>query len=306
MSRLREQDGFTLVEMLVVCLLMIIVLTATLDALDVFGKTTATNRQVSDAQDTARNTLDRMTWELRNATAYQATTSGSAVTRSGPWDIIFKTVDPLSVPGGSANTYNVERVRYCLNTTTQTLYREAQTWTTSTAPNAPSDTACPGTGWPTARVVATNLVNGGTRRVFTYNDQDANDVNAPAPASADISAVRVSLFVDPNPGQPPAETSLTTGAFIRNQNRRPTAVCSATLSRNGHVFLNASASVDPEGGMLSYQWTDSTETSALDQTAANFDYVPATSGSHTFGVTVTDDSGLKSTATCAPDPVVVP
>lgn len=307
MRALRAQDGFTLVELLVSCALMILVLSATLGALDVFGKTTATNQKVSDAQDQARNTLDRMAWELRNATAYQVTSSGtpSAISRALPWDIVFKTVDPTSTPSGSQNANNVMRVRYCLYTPTNTLYRQVQTWSgTSTPPSVPSDPGCPGTGWTNTGVVATSVVNGGSRRVFTYNQQDENDVSAAAPASnSDIASVRARLYVDVNPGQAPAETVLATGVFLRNQNQRPVATCTATPSANGHVFLNASASVDPEGGELTYVWTDGG--TVISQTAPNFDYTPQATGNHSFAVTVKDDSNLTASASCTPDPVNV-
>jgi type II secretory pathway component PulJ len=310
MSRLRAQDGFSLIELLVSCGLMIIVLSATLGALDVFGNTSATSQNVSDAQDRARNTLDRMAWELRNATTYQVGTTGtgSAILRADPWDIVIKTVDPTTTTTTSDNPNNVERVRYCLDTATDTLYRQVQTLTGSNPPDTPAVAGCPGpsgAGWTTTTMAVTDVVNDGGRRVFTYNQQDQSDVNAPIPTLSDISSVRARLYVDVNPGKAPAETALSTGVFLRNQNQRPTAACTATPTGIGHVFLNGSASVDPEGGVLTYSWTDSAAPSTpIGGGAPNFDYLA--SGSHSFSLKVTDSSSLSATATCTPDPVSIP
>jgi type II secretory pathway component PulJ len=298
MRVLREQDGFSLIELLVSCTLMIIVLSATLGAFDVFGKNSSTNQQLTDAQDQARRGLDRMAWELRNATSYTvgAADTAGAVQRATPWDMIFKAVDPTTTPTSSGNANNVERVRYCLDTPTSTLWRQVQTLNSAAPPGAPSDTNCPGAGWTSKTVVATNVVNGGGRRAFTFDSQDSTDVNAPVPTLSDISSVRARLYVDPNPGKAPAETALSTGVFLRNENRRPSATCTATDMGGGHWFLNASASVDPEGGLLSYSWTDSG--SAITQTAANFDYTPTAGSTDAFAVTVTDNTGLTAQATC--------
>jgi type II secretory pathway component PulJ len=298
----REESGFSLVELLAAMAIMILVLGATLTSLEVFGNTSQRDRTLVEAQDTARSALDRMSRELLNATAYPTSTSTavtpSAVLRSGPWDLIMLTVNPAPPAAGNQNALNLMRVRYCLNTATSTLYRQWQTWASATPPALVTDATCPSANWGTnaSTVVATDVVNGGTRRVFTYNSGDASDISSTPPALEDIASVRMALWVDPNPGKAPAETQLHTGVFLRNKNRRPVADCTAAPTGNRYVSLNGSRSSDPEGGLLTFSWDDGG--SPVPGAGSLVNYQAATTGSHTFTVTVRDPGGLTQTATC--------
>jgi hypothetical protein len=197
---------------------------------------------------------------------------------------------------GNLNSLNLMRVRYCLYTPTSTLWRQQQTWTSATAPAVIADPACPSSSWGTQTTVANDVVNGGTRRVFTYNSGDANDVAQSPPALPDIASVRIALWIDSNPGKAPAETQLNSGVFLRNKNRRPVADCTAAPTGNSHVNLNGSHSSDPEGGLLTYAWADGTTNIATPGSLVN--YASPTTGTHTFTVTVTDPGGLSASATC--------
>jgi prepilin-type N-terminal cleavage/methylation domain-containing protein len=297
MRLLHEESGFTLVELLVAMAIMIGVLSATLGTLEVFGNNAATNQRLVVAQDQARLALDQIARELRNGTAYTTDIpQPSAVVRALPWDLIVQTVNPQPAGAGNQNTLNLMRVRYCLDTSGGNLWRQAQTWTTAASPAVIADTSCPSTSWTNRRVVASNVVNGGARRVFTYNQGNSGDVNEPAPSVEDISSVRVALWVDLDPARAPAETQLATGVFLRNKNRRPVADCSAAATGHGHVSLNGSHSSDPEGGVLTFAWADGT--TPISGTGSLVDYVSPTTGPHYFTLTVTDPGGLPSQFTC--------
>jgi type II secretory pathway component PulJ len=291
-----DEGGFTLTELLVSVAIMILVLSATLGALDVFGSTTSRNQKLLQAQDTARIAIDRVAREMRNASAYatDATSQPSAIVRAGPWDLIMQTVNPAG--GGGSNALNLMRVRYCLYTPTKTMYRQEQTWTSSTPPAVISDTACPSSSWGNQAVVANDVVNGGSRRVFTFNSGNANDVSEAPPLLPDIASVRIALWVDVNPGQAPAEVQLHSGVFLRNKNRRPVADCTAAPTGNSYVSLNGSRSTDPEGGLLTFTWEDGT--TPIGATGSLINYNSPTTGSHTFTVTAKDPGGLTASATC--------
>jgi type II secretory pathway pseudopilin PulG len=298
---IREESGFSLTELLAAMAIMILVLGATLSALEVFGNTSQRNRTLSEAQDKARLALDRMSREMLNATAYSTSGGGvqpSAILRADPWDVIMLTVNPTPAGGGSLNAFNLMRVRYCLHTPSSTLYRQWQTWTSASPPAMVADTACPSTNWgaTNSSVVATDVVNGGARRVFTYNNGDASNISSAPPALEDIASVRMALWLDPNPGKAPAETQLHTGVFLRNKNRRPVADCTAAPTGNRYVSLNGSRSTDPEGGLVTFSWDDGG--SAVPGSGSLVNYQAPTTGSHTFTVTVKDPGGLTSTATC--------
>lgn len=303
MRRLRDESGHTLIELLAAMALMIIVIGSTLGAFDTFGRTTKTNEDLNDAQAAARTTLDRFARELRNASAYSTDTAGpdpSAILRADPWDIVFQAIDPLNAPGaGAGNNLQLQRVRYCLDTATNVMWRQRQMWTGATAPAIPSGADCPAGGWDERSPVAPFIVNTGSRRVFTYNSMNPADVAAAPPALSDISSIRANLYIDVNGTRPPSETQLSTGVHLRNKNRRPLVSCVATAAGPMHASLNGTASTDPEGEALTFNWYDG-GTLLPNDSGPVIDYTATAAGAHTFSLTVIDVGGLKASATCAP------
>jgi type II secretory pathway pseudopilin PulG len=282
-SRLGGQDGFTLVESVVAAAMLVVVLGATLVALDEFRGTTRVNTLQTQAQDEARRTVSGLATELRNL-ASPTDELPEAVEKATPSDLVFQSVADVR-PSGSQNVRNTRRVRYCLDAASSTLWRQEQTWTTAGAPALPATTSCPAPatqdGWAAGHKVAEHVTNG-TRAVFTYN---ASDLQL-------ITEVHVKLYVDVNPGARPAESQLETGVFLRNQNRPPSASFTATPS-GAQVVLNGSESSDPEGRALRYQWY--ADGSPIGE-GILFTYQPAQGGPHSITLTVSDPAGLTATA----------
>src|SRR5436309_5126352 len=123
---MEEEAGFTLIEVLVVCVLMIVVLGATLSAFNVFERNSQTNQRLNDAQDQARAASDEFARELRDL-ASPTNELPQAVNRAQPTDLIFLYVAG-NKPNGSSNDRNTRRVRYCYESSTGTIWRAAQSW----------------------------------------------------------------------------------------------------------------------------------------------------------------------------------
>lgn len=292
---LSAERGTTLIEMLVVIALMIPVLSVTLGSFELFDRTNRTTQLQNDAQDQARTLIDRQAKELRNLASPQNGTADqrNSLDKLGAYDIIFKTVDPVK-QSGSENERNVRRVRYCVEGGTAspgTLWAQSQTWIAPTTPPVPAaaagaDAPCPDRGdstWQSTRVAAENIVNrygGADRPIWSYN----------APLAEDVTAVREALFVDVNPGKAPLESKLSSGVFLRNQNREPVAAISVSVQSGGRLLLNGSASTDPEGRPLTFAWT-------LDggqpRKGIVSSYEGVGSGPHTVELTVKDGSLLS-------------
>lgn len=265
MRTLREERGFTLIELLVTMVIGIVVLGAILMVLEVF-QTNARDAQLrNENQDTARTTLDSLSRQLRNVVA-RTTNKGTvpgALEQAEEYAITFETVDTTRSSSGE-NKLNAMRVRYCLedsNSEDEVLWEEVKRWETKEAPEVPSSTACPdrtkeGTSeadWEKlTRVVQniTNRMNGAKHALFTYSAKE----------TPEILSVAIDMFLSVDPKQArPGITELTTGVSLRNANRRPIAEFSATLENSGstkerYVYLNASASYDPDGLSLTYKW----------------------------------------------------
>lgn len=297
MKRLEEPAGFTLVEMLVTIVLTLILFGGVLSVLDVFSRDNVSAQLRNETQDLARTAIDQLSRDLRSAASPTPTTAG-ALEKANPDDMVFQTVDPNTTYGGS-NATNQIRVRYCLDASkpsNETLWRQTQTWTSASAPAIPSTTSCPSSAWPTQyRLVSnvTNLVDAqNPRPLFTYAPLSET-------STAQIDGVIVDLFADERPGTRSVETELRSGIFLRNSNAPPIATFTVSQQGNHQVALNASLSTDPNGQALTYQW--SLDGSAISG-ATNQQYTTGTltaGSTHTFGLTVTDTTGLSNSTSQA-------
>lgn len=283
--RLTNQRGFTLVETLAATTMMIGVTGATLTTLTGFEGTTRNNGIQNDAQQEARRALGEITRELRNL-ASPTNELPQAVEKAEGGDIVFLSVGEVR-PGGSLNERNTRRVRYCHDSAARVLWRQEQTWTTAAPPAAPPTTACPtppSSGNWTAATAAAIHVSNAARPVFTYNSSQL----------ASINEVRAKLYVDADPAARPLETSLETVAFLRNQNRAPTASFSAAPS-GAQILLNGSQSSDPEGRALEYYWYDNGGPSPVGEGIV-LTYAPSQYGNHSITLKVRDPAGLEHAA----------
>jgi hypothetical protein len=245
---------------------------------DAVGRTA---QERTDAQDGARRAGERLARELRNL-ASPTQGSPQAIDRMGAQDLVFQIVSPTGAPTAT-NPANVMRVRWCVTGTT--LRRMVQP-ASSFGAGVPASTACPGTGWSSVQVVAQHLANG-SLPVFTYN----------AATPTEVTAIRSELWVDPRPGSGAPATQVATGTFLRNQNRRPVAVAQVVDGNGtGQLILNGTASNDPEGDTLTYQWLRNG--AAIDgATTAVFRLTGlAANATHTIALRVTDPAGLSATS----------
>jgi hypothetical protein len=283
-----ERGEFTLAQMLIASAMMLAVLGGTLMVFSSAEKLNlAANRRV-DAEDQARSALDRIAAQLRNLASPTAD-QPQAVDAAGPYDLVFQTVDRVG-PNSGLNASNVMRVRYCLGTTnTTTLYRQEQRWTTQATPAAPATTTCPSaaSGWTTGKVVVlwvANTRSGLNRPIFDYNTATVSD----------ITQVHAQLYIDRDTARLPPETVLSTGVFLRNQNRHPVAAFTADTTVRGKVILNGADSSDPEGDPLSYVWFDA---GTKVGEGIRFDYTVTPGTSHALQLKVFDLAGLEGDST---------
>ena len=287
MSRFaREEAGFTLVELLLAATLMLVILGATLTTLNAFQSNADTNNRQNDAQEEARRATELLARELRNL-ASPTDEDPWAIKRAEAHDLIVQSVADVK-PTGSSNRRNTQYVRYCYDAPAGRVIRQKFTWTTGTDPDPPTATGCsmtptaPPSTQASAEVVAQNVVNS-ARPLFTYNSSDI----------LRISEIHTSLYVDVNPGRRPAETSLVTTVFLRNQNRAPVARFTAVRSGTS-IVLNGSDSEDPEERALYYEWYEEGNPAKIGDGIV---YVhPATPGMHTVYLRVHDQADLSNTA----------
>jgi prepilin-type N-terminal cleavage/methylation domain-containing protein len=274
--RLAAEDGFTLVELLLAMVLMLVVMSAALLGLQTMQALGKRNSDFNDAQQAARLGSDTLNADLRNM-ASPTPSNPAAVDSASADNLIFQVVNktPPAAPP-SVNVANVMRIRYCYDATNQILWNQTQVWGDAT-PAVPANSAgagapCPqNSGWTTTKQLASFIVNDPTTQpVFTYNSATATAINQ----------VNTQLVVDINAAtKPPAPVALSSGVFLRNQNQAPTSSFGFTVLGSKLVRFNGTLSSDPEGSPLSYYWyTGASPTCPLPSNFADPESTPLPGG----------------------------
>jgi prepilin-type N-terminal cleavage/methylation domain-containing protein len=305
MTERGSQSGFALIELLVVMSISIVMLSAVLVTFDAFQSRAERNARLNESQALTRQTIAQLARDLRNLSS-PTPAQPQAIDSASAYDLVFQTVNPSG--GSSGNVTNVQRMRYCLDAPASgdaTLWAQAQQWVSAAIPPVPPTGSCPAsgsdtppssgyTGWRAPRALVRGVTNrAGGRPLFLYN----------AAIKTDITAVTVQLWSRAANEAEPTLGSLRTQVFLRNQNQAPTASFAATRAGVGHVMLNGSASADPEGDELRYDWyldqvpDCRTGTSTTPQ-GSGIDYdMAAPTGPHTVTLIVYDSAGLCTRST---------
>ena len=202
MRHLKDERGFTLTEILVTTIMMVVVLSALLSVLDMSLRTYSFGNNKVEAVETARVSLEKMEREIRQASAYNSAASDMHLFdqwSASTSEIRFgNDLDGNGVIACPNTSGKCEKIGYRLNGTT--LGRDnTSTGATNTVANL--------------QPVAQNVQN----LTFTYYDS-SGAVVGPAGAETSIDRVKVSLVVsvDQGVGGPVTQT-LTSTIDLRNR-----------------------------------------------------------------------------------------
>lgn len=338
MRRIGGERGFTLIEMLVAIVSFMVLFSALVVITTTYLHDNTYDSYRDTTQDAARQAIDRISRDLRNAasTATPGSTTSGLLEKATSYDIAFNEVSGSATSVSSLPTgdsANEMQVRYCLDATNNTLWRQTTTPSSSFA-TLPDTSACPSTSasWVQSAGVpccvllgaapSVTLIANKGKPVYVTNEY-GGDTNKPLfsfgptgySGTSQINQVQVDLYADENPGARPGPTEIKTGIYFRNEFSLPVAAFTATSvtgtgqSTTRFITLNGSGSSDPNGQALTYQWYTASATSACTPSTGAVSGATAISGgttqtyttsqtytvgsSQVFVLKVTDTAGLS-------------
>lgn len=245
MSRpdLRGERGFTLVEVLLVCVLFLVVTGATLTVFSSFERNNAQAQKVNEQVEKARNGLDHFARQARNL---GKRVTDETIYRAQAFDVIFQTSDPTKT-----------WVRYCLDTSTAPATQQnGRLWMFQNPNGLGGVGACDGTGWTRRTLVTENVTNAAlTQPLFRYSCVRAvTDCTSSTALFERITGLHADVLVDLNVNAAPRAMRVSSAVYLRNQNEHPTAAFTVSRLATAKVLLNGSSSSDPEGRTLRFYW----------------------------------------------------
>jgi prepilin-type N-terminal cleavage/methylation domain-containing protein len=214
LRRLRDERGFTMTELLVVCALMGTVMAGVLSLLLVGQQSATTTMAKQDAQQNARMALERMVEEIRESGYLPGgpTCPTAPATPCPPFNYVFNAITAQTATSLTIqNDWNGSATITAVAVTdpiTGALRGEqiVYTYTVGTGQLTRQEIGVDGA----AVVIAAGIIN----LAFTYLDQDNNV----AIAAANIRTVTITITTQQSAGQP--QVTMVNRVRLRN---RPTA-----------------------------------------------------------------------------------
>lgn len=189
MSTRRHDDGFTLVELMVAMSLMLVVITVSLTAVISAQKATATSRQVQNLNEEARQAMNRMARDLRQAKAlvtavnadgplYNAT-GITAIRFTGDYNgdgCIPSPAVATTTCTVAYNASNPEDITYCFEPSTKQLY-VVDNQASGVTPITTASTSCTG-GQPLLAGNVSGLQIAYRSQLYSYDTNPTDGVTS--------------------------------------------------------------------------------------------------------------------------------
>lgn len=211
--QLRDESGFTLVELLVAMTLALIVLFGVLSLFDGFSSNAARQTRITDANDQIRNSMDRIVSDLRQSRTIEVADAN---------DLVYTVTDSATA---------TRRERICVDGESR-LWRSSVT--TTSPPSAPiaSGTACPTPDSGAFTITPLRSANTTSNPLFTYDSA----------TPADVRNVGLTFAVDAGDSSRAHTSTLRASAFVRAQSERAPAVdITTTCGSSGEPTLTLEA-----------------------------------------------------------------
>ncbi len=261
--QLRNESGFTLVELLVAMTLALIVLFGVLDVFDGFSSNAARQTRVTDANEHVRAAMDRIVSDLRHSRALEV---------ADPNDLVYTVTDSATA---------TRRERICLDSAGH-LWRSSVTTTSPPETPIASGTACPTPSSGAFMIAPMRSANTASNPLFSYDSA----------TPADVRNVGLTFALDAGSSARAHTSTLRASAFVRRQSERALGLdqdaITTTCSSTGVPTLTLEAG----DGALSVTYTD------LDGNvlggSANGSATTLPSGSTKVVAIVTAESGATS------------
>lgn len=260
MARLRrDEDGFTLIELMIAMGLSLIILSAALLALEGFTRNAAQQTRATDANDQVRQAMDRTVTDLRGA---------SILLNAGSTDLAYYVPETTG--------YRLQRL--CLSS--NVLYRF--TSTSATVPAAPV-AAC-STGTKVATLKSTSVTG------FTYDGASSSS----GAAMALVKNVGVTISLDSSADGRTGASVLQASASRRSAGTLPLTDGDVTVTCNsGGAMLNLNASIPGVAGLtVTYSATGGISASGTGVTPVQLTIPTSVT---TILAKVTDAAGVTNT-----------